>query len=337
MSGYEDVPEPCGWPSTSSVVFFRSGFWLLLFAVAVWPPAAIGAQSPDATSHPAAVSTSNLSIKPAAVMVTVGEPQRLRLVDASGKEIRNGTWTVSDPAVVEISNQGDVLATGLKPGKVTVAASSNGQSAEARITVLGEGLGAPSAAANALPVEAGTAHRVGGSEEVSPIYLTPDTLGMVVGNTHTLVLIGEDGHPVRGATWSVDSPMTAKLTPGDEAVVQALAPGDFTVTASWNGFEAEAQATVYPGSEIPRGKPRWSVHARPGYTETQMKPAVPSASGVDVLELEQDKCGRFLTRGLDSEGHQVWIVYSDPAHHDAPASEHCTGTPAPVQLIPTFR
>lgn len=117
MSGYEDVPEPCGWPSTSSVVFFRSGFWLLLFAVAVWPPAAIGAQSPDATSHPAAVSTSNLSIKPAAVMVTVGEPQRLRLVDASGKEIRNGTWTVSDPAVVEISNQGDVLATGLKPGK----------------------------------------------------------------------------------------------------------------------------------------------------------------------------------------------------------------------------
>jgi hypothetical protein len=336
MSGNEDEAEPCEWSAVSSVVFFRSAFWLLLFAVAVWPPAALGAQSPDATSRPAAVSASNLSIKPAAVTVAMGEPQRLRLFDASGKEIRNGTWTVSDPAVVEIANRGDVLATGLKPGRVTVVASWNGQSAQARITVLGDNLGAPSAASPS-PVEAGAANRVGSPEEVSPIYLTPDTLGMVVGNRHTLVLIGEDGHPVRGATWSVDNPMTAKLTPGDEALVEALAPGDFTVTASWNGFEAQAQATVYPGSEIPRGKARWSVHARPGYTETQMKPAVPSASGVDVLELEQDKCGRFLTRGLDSEGHQVWIVYSDPAHHDAPATEHCTGTPAPVQLIPTFR
>jgi hypothetical protein len=267
----------------------------------------------------------------------MGEPQRLLLFDASGKEIPNGTWTVSNPEVVEISNRGDVLATGLKPGRVTVVASWNGHSAEAKITVLAEDLGLSNVAVSPLPVEAATAHRVTSPEEVSSVYLTPDTLGMVVGDTHTLVLIGEDGHPVRGATWSVDSPMTAKVTSGDEALVEALAPGDFTVTASWNGFEAEARATVYPGREIPRGKARWSVHARPGYRQTQMKPAVPSPSGVDVLELEQDKCGRFLTRGLDSEGHQVWIVYSDPNHHDASASENCTGTPAPVQLIPTFR
>jgi hypothetical protein len=337
MSGTEDVAEPRAWSSVSAVVLFHSGVWLFLFTLAIWPPAARGAQSADSASRPAAVSASNLSIKPAAVTVAMGEPQRLRLVDASGKEIRNGTWTVSDPAVVEISNHGDVLATGLKPGRVRVVASSNGQSAEARITVLGDDMGAPKAAPNPAPVEAGTANRVTNPGEVSPIYLTPDTLGMVVGNTHTLILIGEDGHPIRGATWSVDNPMTAKVTPGDEALVEALATGDFTVTASWNGYEAEAKATVYPGNEIPQGKARWSVHARPGYKETDMKPAVPSASGVDLLELEQDKCGRYLTRGLDSEGHQVWIVFSDPAHHDASASENCTGTPAPAQLIPTFR
>ena len=44
-----------------------------------------------------------------------------------------------------------------------------------------------------------------------------------------------------------------KITPGDDATVEALSPGDFTVTATWNGFSAEAEMTVYPGTQIPMG------------------------------------------------------------------------------------
>jgi hypothetical protein len=258
------------------------------------------------------------------------------LVDEKGSEIQNATWSVSNPELLEIRKDGGASVTGLKPGKTTVTATWNGQSAEVRITVMGEiGVLVP-AADNQLS----TQPRVRSPEEQSPIYLTPDEVGMVVGDVHPLRLIGDDGRPIRGASWSVDSPLTGKITPGDDALVQALQPGEFTVTASWNGYEADAKVTVYPGNAIPQGKAKWSVHPRPGYKETQMKPAVPSASGADVLELEQDNCGRYLTRAFDTEGCQVWIVYSDPSNrhgNSESATEHCTGSPPPMQLVPTFQ
>ena len=122
---------------------------------------------------------------------------------------------------------------------------------------------------------------------------------------------------------------------------KTLSPGDFTVTATWNGFSAEAEVTVYPGTQIPMGNVKWSVHPRPGYTKTQIVPAVPSSSGADVLELEQDKCGRSLTRAFDTKGRQVWIVPGGSGRGGAggpgaPSTENCTGSPPPMQVIPLF-
>jgi hypothetical protein len=310
-----------------------------LLAKAASPGAAAAAlQNPGVGA--AVASPHTLSIKPSAIIVLVGEPQRLRLIDEKGNEIQNAKWSVSNLELLEIRNDGGTSVTGVKPGKAIVTATWNGQSAVARITVMaGEWTSAPIAANHPSAKPEDTA-RVRSPEEHSPIYLTPDEIGMVVGEMHPLRLIGDDGHPIRGASWSIDNPLAGKITPGDDALVQALQPGEFTVTASWGGFEAEAKVTVYPGSAIPQGKAKWSVHPRPGYKETQIKPAVPSASGADLLELEQDNCGRFLTRAFDPEGCQVWIVYSDPGNrhgNSESGTEHCTGAIQPMQLIPTFR
>ena len=107
-------------------------------------------------------------------MVLPGQPQRLRLLDEKGNDVRNATWTVSNPDLAEIRREDGTWITGLKPGKVTVIATCNGQSAEAKVTVLGGVASSQAGLASEPQADRIGAGQSSSSEDSSPIYLTPE-------------------------------------------------------------------------------------------------------------------------------------------------------------------
>jgi hypothetical protein len=97
---------------------------------------------------------------------------------------------------------------------------------------------------------------------------------MLVGETHRLRLWdNERNRPVTDAVWTVSDPAIASIESGSDATVTALVPGKVTVTATWQGYQAEALVTVYPGTQLPPGTVKWSVRVSPG---SKIAPAVPN-------------------------------------------------------------
>jgi Flp pilus assembly protein TadG len=97
---------------------------------------------------------------------------------------------------------------------------------------------------------------------------------MLVGETHRLSLWdNERNRRITDAVWTVSDPAIATVEAGDDATVTALVPGKVTVTATWQGLEAGALITVYPGTQLPPGTVKWSVKVSPG---SKIAPAVPN-------------------------------------------------------------
>jgi hypothetical protein len=206
-------------------------------------------------------------------MVLQGEPHRLRLLDENGNAIRNARWTASVPDSAEVRVDGDAWITWLKPGKYTVVATWNGLSAKAKVTVLGS-IDSSQASSPSIPSRSLSEPTQSVSPSVSsPFDITPYIVNMLVGETQRLRLWdNERGRPVPDAVWTVSDPAIASVEPGSDATVTALVPGKVTVTATWQGYQAEALVTVYPGSQLPPGTVKWSVKTSPG---SIIKPAVP--------------------------------------------------------------
>lgn len=120
------------------------------------PPASVQSGLASSANPPTGELTPppiSLVITPSAIGIVAGEPQLLRLSDDRGRRVREAVWTVSDPTRAEIKVDGDAAITGLAPGKLTVAATWRGLTAQARVTVLHSLSLAPVAAPGSVSVE----------------------------------------------------------------------------------------------------------------------------------------------------------------------------------------
>jgi len=163
----------------------------------------------------------SVSITPPTTTVRVGSqiPLRALVQDPGGKTIP-GTdvfWSVQNPGIATVSTAG--VVTGVALGSTQVAASVNGKSGIATITV------SPAA--------------------VATVTVTPSPLPMSVGQTTPLAATVKDQNGTvvtnRVVTWTSSNPAVATVAGG---VVTGVASGTATITATSEGKSGTASVTV---------------------------------------------------------------------------------------------
>jgi uncharacterized protein YjdB len=184
---------------------------------------------------PALLSCSNDSLDPdrASVASVVVTPNRLNVGvgasapitvevrDAAGAVLhgRKVAWASKNPSIAAVSDAG--VVTGVAPGEVQVAATAEGKSALANVTV--------------------------NPKAVATIRLTPSgDQGLLVGQTRqmTAETLDSDGNPLPGrqVTWSSSS--TAIASVSTTGLITAIAAGGTVVTAASEGRTAVVAVTV---------------------------------------------------------------------------------------------
>ncbi|MGE3616220.1 MAG: Ig-like domain-containing protein [Gemmatimonadales bacterium] len=139
--------------------------------------------------------------------------------DASGHPVtgRQVSWHSLNPAAVSVSSTGEV--TGLTPGSAAVAASIDGQTGSASVTV--------------TPMS------------VAAISISPTSAELDPGQTVPLVATPRNpaGEPIdRTVTWASASPATATVSPA--GIVSAVAPGTALITARAGSVSGSATILV---------------------------------------------------------------------------------------------
>ena len=168
------------------------------------------------------VPVETVVVTPPTSTVVVGGTAQLSasVRDATGRELTDRLvgWTSSDEAVATVSSTG--LVSTLKPGSVTITASSEGKSGTATVTI------------TAAPV--------------ASVTVTPPSASINVGQTATLTAQTLDGSggvlTGRGVAWS--SSNTQVATVSQSGVVTGVAPGSATITATSEGKSGTAAITV---------------------------------------------------------------------------------------------
>jgi serine/threonine protein kinase len=160
----------------------------------------------------------------------------VRLRDGNGQALADRTvvWASDDPRIAQVSTGGEVRAVGA--GQATISASSEGKSAETRITVKPP----PAPAAVPLPVA---------PVAIAAVELSPAALTIEAGQSATVVatLIGSDKSTVTGRAiaWSSSDERVVRV--GNDGTVTAIAKGSATITATAEGRKASLKATVAEG------------------------------------------------------------------------------------------
>jgi 6-phosphogluconolactonase (cycloisomerase 2 family) len=130
------------------------------------------------------------------------------------------------------------------------------------------------------------------------LTLTPVTLKMMVGDTHTIQALNSSNQPVAGLTWVSSDPTIVSLSTNDPPVLTAVAAGHVTITAG----SASADVTV---SSVPLapGTVLWSNPIN-GASVDWILPAVPSPTGVaDVFALSGS-----TVYAVTSDGTTAWTA-----------------------------
>ena len=132
----------------------------------------------------------------------------------------------------------------------------------------------------------------------SILTLTPDTLRMMVGDTHTIQALNSSSQPVIGLTWTSSDPTIVSLSTDDPPLLTAVAAGHVTITAG----NASADVTVSSVAFAP-GTVLWSNPVG-GATVDYIVPAVPSPTGVaDVFALSGS-----TVYAITSDGATAWTA-----------------------------
>ncbi|HLQ51179.1 MAG TPA: Ig-like domain-containing protein, partial [Terriglobales bacterium] len=92
---------------------------------------------------------------------------------------------------------------------------------------------------------------------VTSIFLTPNEMNLVVGESRDIRLIGNSQIVLHGANWSTSDPTVLQISSADPPILTAVSPGPAMLTATYGGLSAQAQVTVYPGPDLPAGTVRW--------------------------------------------------------------------------------
>ena len=137
------------------------------------------------------------------------------------------------------------------------------------------------------------------------VTITPGTATMLVGESRPFRLVDQNGRTQRDVSWTISDPGALQAEKGDELVVTAKQPGDFRISAHSGNGAAEATVKVMEGTSLPKGAAKWSSSPLEGCKPKEIKPAVPSASGIDIYVLTQCGDGQYL-EAYTAEGIQVW-------------------------------
>jgi uncharacterized protein YjdB len=167
-----------------------------------------------------------VAITPPTSTISIGAqlPLQARVQDPEGRVLPGASvlWTVQDPSIATVSAAGVVTA--IKLGTTQVAASYNGKSAVATITVQ--------------------------KTPVATIVVQPAQVSAAAGTKVTLTAVAYDGSQNaltdRGITWSSSNPGVA--TVDGAGVVSAVSAGTATLTASSEGKSATSTITVSAGA-----------------------------------------------------------------------------------------
>lgn len=177
------------------------------------------------------VSDTNAPTPVESVVVT---PQALQLVagtagaliaevkDVAGNVLtdRRLVWATADPAIATVSNNG--VVTGVSAGTVDIAATSEGKSAVATVTV--------------VPVP----------PRVSSVRIAPDNVYVYVAGGADLVATPYDGQGTaiggRKAVWTTNNVSVASIS--QTGRVTGLVPGTAVITAVIDGVAGYANVTV---------------------------------------------------------------------------------------------
>jgi alpha-tubulin suppressor-like RCC1 family protein len=176
------------------------------------------------------VPVASVTVSPETTSVFAGRTVQLVVEarDSAGNIIsapRPVTWATSTPTVATLTPTSSHTAavTGVAPGVATIAATIEGKSDTARVTVL------------QAPLIVG-------------FTLSPDTATIVLQATVRLtgIATAEDGYesPVPGSqiAWGTSDP-TVALADG-AGLVSGAGTGSATITGAWGGFNATARVTV---------------------------------------------------------------------------------------------
>jgi len=231
---------------------------------------------------------------------------RTLLLSGAGRELegREVFWISSDPSVASVAPDGQVSA--LKPGTVTLTASSEERSSSATLTVI------PPA--------------------VVAVEVTPSHLNIEMGGTNNLECVPRDssGSPVEGrpVSWESASPSIAAVS--ETGQVAGLAPGTATIRAICEGVSGAASVTVarerianlvlLPESPVVRKGETLQLFASPiGVSGSTLPDRVVDWSSTDSSVVGVDPTGRVSGIGPGA------------AH----AIAQCEGAKASIQVLVT--
>lgn len=188
----------------------------------VWIAATVVAACSGAADVATTADVATVSIAPPATTVSLGSqiPLRALVQDPGGNTIpaTDVFWSVQNPTIATISSTG--VVTGVALGSTQVAASVNGRSGIATITVE--------------------------KTPVASVVVTPPHVDASPGVQTQLAAVAYDAAqnplPGRALTWSTSNAAVATVDPN--GIVSALSPGAATITATSEGKNGIATVTV---------------------------------------------------------------------------------------------
>jgi len=192
---------------------------------ATWPQAnagALGLEIRAGTAAPVPVASVEVSPDPASVAVGATVQLAAATRDAGGEPLTGRTvnWTTDDPQVATVSDAG--LVTGVAVGAAAIAATSEGMSDTAHVTV------------TAVP------------EPVASVEVDPPAPTVTEGSTVQLAATPKDagGQPLSGrtVTWSSGDPQVATVSA--TGLVTGVNPGLVVITATSEGQQGTSSVTV---------------------------------------------------------------------------------------------
>lgn len=141
----------------------------------------------------------------------------------------------------------------------------------------------------------------------SAVFITPAAANMVVGDSRFVRLVGDQGQPVTGATWTVSDSTLLAITTSDPPQLSALAAGTTTLTASFGLLNSTMTVNISAGP-LAFGTPLWVVEPTPGNTINTIMRANPINEGdPDIYMID----GATTLRAFTADGQQLWNVQVD--------------------------
>jgi Flp pilus assembly protein TadD len=97
------------------------------------------------------------------------------------------------------------------------------------------------------------------SQPKLPLVVSPNSMGILVGDPHELRLTDSTGRRVEGTTWSVRDPAIARLDESRGITVVGVSPGTTTVTGTWKDQTVQVKVHVLGALEASRLAADWAA------------------------------------------------------------------------------